>query len=106
MVPGAGGSRPRLLHVELGRALGLAVGVGSADCVQPLVLTAHMSDVQRVQTSFLPQPQVLALLHLVAWGREGRACRAGSVGAPHPALWPSGGAQHLQGGGPYQNESR
>lgn len=47
-VPGAGGGRPGLLHVELGRAVGLAVGVGGADFVEPLVLTAHVGNVQRV----------------------------------------------------------
>lgn len=73
-LPGAGGGRPGFLHIELGRALGLAVRVGRTDRVQPLVLTAHVGDVQGVQTSILPQPQVLALLHLAAWGRTGREC--------------------------------
>lgn len=46
VVPGARGGCPRLLHVQLGRAVGLAVSVGGIDFVESLILTSHPGDVQ------------------------------------------------------------
>lgn len=71
VVPRAGGGRPRLLHIKLGRAVGLAMGVGGTDRVESLILTAHVRDVQRMQAPVLPQPHVLALLHGAACEEQG-----------------------------------
>lgn len=46
MVPGARGSCPRFLHIQLGRAVGLAMSVGGTDFIESLVLTAHPGNVQ------------------------------------------------------------
>ena len=59
------------------------MGVGGTDLVEPLVLTAHVGDVQRVQTSFLPKSQVLALHHGAAW-EGGAGVQSGLSQGPCP----------------------
>lgn len=62
-----GGSRwPRLLHVEICRALHMAMCISGSHRVPPLILTAHVHDDQRVQTPILLNPHILPFLHWLA----------------------------------------
>lgn len=58
-----GDGRSRLLHVELGGALGLPVSVLSDRGVEALRVAADAADEQRVATPFSKHADVIALLH-------------------------------------------
>jgi len=61
-----GSRRPRLLHIELSRALHVAMGIPGSHHVVPLILTAYMHDDQRVQPPILLDAHVLPFLHDLA----------------------------------------